>query len=51
MSKPIAEATKMKKVVDIFVVIVDSVARFCRQGQVPEREFAAYKAKLNAHAK
>lgn len=41
----------MKKTIDIFVVIVDSVARFCRQGEVPEREFAEYKAQFNAHAK
>lgn len=51
LANPIAEATAKKKKVDMFVVIVDSVARFCRQGQVPEKEFTEYKAKFNDHAK
>lgn len=51
MTKPIAVATAMKKEVDVFVVIVDSVRRFCRQGQAPTAEFAEYKAKFNEHAK
>lgn len=48
---PIAEATAMKKKVDVFVVIVDSVARFCRQGQVPVQEFQEYRKKFNERAK
>ncbi|XP_055301999.1 uncharacterized protein LOC129568332 [Sitodiplosis mosellana] len=51
LTKPIAEATTMKKKIDMFVVIVDSVARFCRQGQVPIEEFKAYRAKFNDRAK
>lgn len=41
----------LKKKVDMFVVIVDSVARFCRQGQAPVQEFTEYKAKFNDRAK
>lgn len=51
LAKPIAEATALKKKVDMFVVIVDSVARFCRQGQVPVQEFKEYRAKFNDRAK
>lgn len=51
LAKPIAEATAMKKVVDVFVVIVDSVARFCRQGQVPVQEFQEYRKNFNERAK
>lgn len=49
--KPIAEATALKKKVDMFVVIVDSVARFCRRGQVPVDEFTEYRKKFNDRAK
>lgn len=41
----------MRKRVDVFVVIVDSVARFCRQGQVPVKEFTEFRDKINNHAK
>lgn len=51
LATPIGEATAAKKKVDVFVVIVDSVARFCRQGIVPVAEFKEYKAKFNASAK
>lgn len=51
LAKPIAEATAMKKKVDVFVVIVDSVARFCRQGQVPAKEFQEYRKQFNERAK
>lgn len=51
LTKPIQEAMAKKKKIDVFVVIVDSVARFCRQGQVPVKEFTAYKAKFNDRAK
>lgn len=47
-SKLIAGAREMKRKIDIFLVVVNSVARFCRQGSMPEREFAEYKAKFNA---
>lgn len=40
-----------KKKIDVFVVIVDSVARFCRQGQVPMKEFTEYKKQFNPQAK
>lgn len=51
LTRPLAEATALNKKIDVFVVIVDSIARFCRQGQVPTKEFAEYKAKFNQHAK
>lgn len=51
LAKPIAEATAANKKVDVFVVIVDSVARFCRQGQVPVQEFQEYRKKFNERAK
>lgn len=51
LGAPIAEATAKKKKIDMFLVIVDSVARFCRQGQVPVDAFTEYKAKFNDRAK
>lgn len=51
LAKPIAEATALKKKVDMFVVVVDSVARFCRQGLVPVDEFTTYKRNFNDRAK
>lgn len=51
LAQPIAEATALKKKIDIFIVVVDSVARFCRQGQVPVKEFTEYRAKFNDRAK
>lgn len=51
LTQPIAEATALKKKIDMFVVVVDSVARFCRQGQVPVQEFTEYRAKFNDRAK
>lgn len=51
LAKPIAEATALKKKIDVFVVVVDSVARFCRQGQVPVQEFQEYRSKVNDRAK
>lgn len=51
LTMPIAEATVLKRKVDMFVVIVDSVARFCRQGNVPVQEFQEYRAKFNDRAK
>lgn len=51
LKKPLKLAIEQKKKVDVFVVIVDSVARFCRQGQVPIPEFVEYKNQLNKKAK
>lgn len=51
LARPITEAMASKKKVDMFVVIVDSVARFCRQGQVPMQEFIEYRKKFNDRAK
>lgn len=48
---PIEEATKLRRKIDVFVVIVDSVARFCRQGEVPVKEFTEYRQKFNKRAK
>ncbi|XP_031638716.1 60 kDa SS-A/Ro ribonucleoprotein-like [Contarinia nasturtii] len=51
LAQPILEAIKLKKKVDMFLVIVDSVARFCRQGQVPVEEFQKYRSEFNKHVK
>lgn len=48
---PLTVASNLKKKIDVFVVITESVARFCRQGQAPVDEFLAYKQKFNKTAK
>lgn len=51
LTTPIKYATVAKKKIDVFVVVVDSVARFCRSGQVPLTEFVEYRNNVNAGAK
>lgn len=48
---PIKVAIDSRKKIDIFVVIVDSVARFSRDGKAPIQEFVEYKTKVNKGAK
>lgn len=48
---PIKIAIEANKKIDIFVVIVDSVARISRDGKAPIKEFVEYKAKFNKGAK
>lgn len=51
LKDPLVEAAKKKKPIDVFITIVDSVARFNRHGEVPIEEFVAYKTKHNKFAK
>lgn len=48
---PLAVASNMQKKIDVFVVVTESVGRFCRQGKVPVDEFLAYKQEFNNAAK
>lgn len=48
---PIQTAIDTNKKIDIFVVIVDSVARISRNGKAPLKEFVEYKTKVNRGAK
>lgn len=51
LKTPIKYASDSKRKVDVFVVIVDSVARFCRDGRAPIQEFLEYKKKIHSGAK
>lgn len=44
---PFKEAFFQQKKIDIFITIVDSVARTCRTGKPPLEEFRHYKKNLN----
>lgn len=44
---PFKSAAEQKKKVDIFITIVDSVARTCRTGKPPLDEFRHYKKNMN----
>lgn len=51
LQMPLTMASTMNKKIDVFVVMTESVARFCRQGQLPADEFLAYKRNFNKTAK
>lgn len=44
---PFKSATEQKKKVDVFITLVDSVARTCRAGKPPLDEFRQYKKSMN----
>lgn len=44
---PFKSAAEQKKKVDIFITLVDSVARTCRSGKPPLDEFRQYKKNMN----
>lgn len=44
---PFKSAAEQKKKVDVFITIVDSVARTCRTGKPPLDEFRLYKKNMN----
>lgn len=47
LALPFKSASEQKKKVDIFITIVDSVARTCRAGKPPLDEFRHYKKAMN----
>lgn len=51
LGAPLTEAYKQKRSIDVFVTIVDSIARFNRRAIVPTDEFKKYKKKFNERAK